>query len=91
MSFLKDVLGEFTGHHTNRDQPPPVYYPWIVEWDDRDNRWLFINQQTGERTFNYPGQGGGRGGMGSKEGMGVEVMGAGSTTKKGGKRKRATA
>jgi hypothetical protein len=31
--------------------------PWYAEWDGRDNRWLFVNQQTGERTFTYPGPG----------------------------------
>ncbi|KAH9876603.1 hypothetical protein J1614_003734 [Plenodomus biglobosus] len=37
--------------------PPPVSLPWIAEWDGRDSRWLFVNQQTGERTFTYPGPG----------------------------------
>jgi hypothetical protein len=38
-------------------QPPPVSPPWYAEWDSRENRWLFVNQQTGERTFNQPGAG----------------------------------
>lgn len=38
-----------------QQQPPPVSYPWVVEWLPQENRWLFINQQTGERTTNYPG------------------------------------
>ncbi|KAF1935735.1 hypothetical protein EJ02DRAFT_460114 [Clathrospora elynae] len=38
-------------------QPPPVSPPWFPEWDAREGRWLFINQQTGERTPNYPGPG----------------------------------
>lgn len=38
-------------------QPPPVSYPWHAEWDGRENRWVFVNQQNGERTFNYPGPG----------------------------------
>lgn len=33
---------------------PQVYPPWRVTWDDRDHRWLFINEQTGQRTFDYP-------------------------------------
>lgn len=37
--------------------PPPVSPPWYAEWDGRENRWLFVNQQSGERTFNYPGPG----------------------------------
>jgi hypothetical protein len=39
------------------NQPPPVSPPWFAEWDSRENRWLFVNQQTGERTHNYPGPG----------------------------------
>jgi len=35
---------------------PPVTSHWYAEWDGRDNRWLFANQETGERTFTYPGQ-----------------------------------
>ncbi len=52
--------------------PPPVSPPWMAEWDGRDNRWLFINQQTGERTFNYPGPGqsmGAQGGYGGNQGQ----------------------
>lgn len=37
--------------------PPPVSPPWYAEWEGREGRWLFVNQQTGERTFNYPGPG----------------------------------
>jgi hypothetical protein len=37
--------------------PPPVSPPWYAEWDGRDNRWVFVNQQSGERTFTYPGPG----------------------------------
>lgn len=38
-------------------QPPPVSPPWYAEWDSRDGRWFFVNQQTGQRTFDYPGPG----------------------------------
>jgi hypothetical protein len=66
MGFLNNLVSEFT--HTGQQQggqqssggsngPPPVSPPWIAEWDARDNRWLFVNQQTGERTFAYPGPG----------------------------------
>ncbi|KAJ4985324.1 hypothetical protein SVAN01_09175 [Stagonosporopsis vannaccii] len=37
--------------------PPPVSPPWYAEWDSRDNRWFFVNQHTGERTYQYPGPG----------------------------------
>jgi len=36
--------------------PPQVPPPWVAEWDAPDNRWIYINRQTGERTFNHPGQ-----------------------------------
>lgn len=68
MSFLNNLVNQFThsGGQQGQQQhassqggnrPPPVSPPWIVEWDGRDNRWFFINQQTGERTFTYPGPG----------------------------------
>ncbi|KAI5248994.1 hypothetical protein E4T43_01097 [Aureobasidium subglaciale] len=41
---------------------PQVPPPWRAVWDDRDNRWLFINEQNGERTFEHPGRTGGYGG-----------------------------
>jgi len=37
--------------------PPQVHPPWRAVWDDRDNRWLYINEQNGERTFEHPGHG----------------------------------
>ncbi|THX74915.1 hypothetical protein D6D05_06760 [Aureobasidium pullulans] len=40
---------------------PQVPPPWRAVWDDRDNRWLFINDQNGERTFEHPGRTGGYG------------------------------
>ena len=65
MSFLNKLVSEFTHsgeqgqqqHSGSSGQPPPVSPPWCAEWDGRDNRWLFVNQQTGERTFTYPGPG----------------------------------
>ena len=43
--------------------PPQVPYPWVAEWDERDRRWIFINRENGERTFQHPqpsyGSGGG--------------------------------
>ncbi|KAJ4377738.1 hypothetical protein N0V83_000568 [Neocucurbitaria cava] len=64
MGFLNELVSEFTGKQQHGNgisqasaSPPPVSPPWYAEWDDRDNRWLFVNQQTGERTFTYPGPG----------------------------------
>ena len=27
---------------------------WIAEWDAPDNRWFYVNQRTGERSWNRP-------------------------------------
>jgi hypothetical protein len=69
MGLLGELVSEFTHSEKSGQQhsrpstsngsrgPPPVSPPWYAEWDGRDNRWLFVNQQTGERTFTYPGPG----------------------------------
>lgn len=65
MGFFSELVSDFTGHGQSQynpqqqasSGPPPVSPPWFAEWDARDNRWFFVNQQTGERTFNYPGPG----------------------------------
>ncbi|KAL6709857.1 hypothetical protein ACN47E_000642 [Coniothyrium glycines] len=88
MGFLNNLVNEFTHqgqsshggqqqHGASSGGPPPVSPPWVAEWDGRDNRWLFLNQQTGERTFTYPGPGyaqqqgnygGAQGGYGQNQG-----------------------
>ncbi|KAK5051568.1 hypothetical protein LTR84_003220 [Exophiala bonariae] len=88
MSFLKDLIKDFTGNQKPQNEGPPGYYPpqqqygssqsyngppqqqygssqsyngpppisppWIAEWDSRDSRWLYVNRETGERTFDHP-------------------------------------
>lgn len=81
MSFLKELIEDFTGkdkaqndgppgHYPQSQQygasqayngPPPVSPPWVAEWDSRDNRWLYVNRETGERTFEHPQNQGYRG------------------------------
>jgi hypothetical protein len=39
-----------------QSQHPPLPPPWRSEWDQRDQRYVFINPQTGERTFQPPHQ-----------------------------------
>lgn len=36
---------------------PQVPYPWVARWDDRENRYIYINEQTGERSWEVPQQG----------------------------------
>lgn len=33
---------------------PRVPAPWIAEWDPQNDRWLYINRETGQRTFETP-------------------------------------
>ncbi|KAE8372534.1 hypothetical protein BDV26DRAFT_98495 [Aspergillus bertholletiae] len=40
---------------------PQVSPPWVARWDEQSQRWFYVNEQTGERTWNHPGQGGGYG------------------------------
>ena len=41
-------------HPQQASQNPPLPPPWYAEWDQRDQRWLFVNPETGQRTFNHP-------------------------------------
>lgn len=81
MSFLKELIEDFTGKDKVQNEGPPGYYPqsqqygasqtyngpppvsppWVAEWDSRDNRWLYVNRETRERTFEYPQNQGYRG------------------------------
>jgi len=42
--------------NSGRPQPPA---PWIAEWDQNENRWIYINRETGQRTHEFPQQYGG--------------------------------
>lgn len=35
-------------------QHPPLPPPWYAEWDQRDQRYVFINPQTNQRTLEHP-------------------------------------
>ena len=41
-------------HYPQAPQHPPLPPPWYSEWDAQDRRPIFINPQTGERTFEHP-------------------------------------
>lgn len=36
--------------------PPQVPHPWRAIWDPPANRYLYENEQTGQRTFEFPQQ-----------------------------------
>lgn len=60
MSFIGELLEGAIGGGGNdrRDEapmdPPYVQPPWVTRWDDEYGRWIFINEQTGERSFERP-------------------------------------
>lgn len=69
--------------HENYNGPPQVSPPWMAEWDQRDSQWIFINRETGQRTFSYQEtrqSGGGygnqqQGGYGGQQGYGQQGYG----------------
>lgn len=38
--------------------PPQPPAPWYAEWDNYQNRWVFINRETGQRSNEFPSGGG---------------------------------
>ncbi|PSS02254.1 hypothetical protein BD289DRAFT_422266 [Coniella lustricola] len=58
MSFLAEALEEFVGDKSERrdqgPQPPSVQWPWVARWDDEARSWIFVNEETGERTWERP-------------------------------------
>lgn len=79
-------------------QPPPPPNPprpWFPEWDQREGRYIFINQQTGQRSYEFPreeygGGGNSYGGYGGGQagnyggGQGGNYSGSGSGNYAGG-------
>lgn len=52
--------------YSHRPQGPPPPGPplppgWHAEWAAQEQRYIFINQYTGERSWNHPGAGQGQG------------------------------
>lgn len=66
-----------SGYGSLSSPPPPsggdLPYPWIARWDDQSQRYYYVNEQTGETTWEHPGSsygGGGYGGGGYGGGYG---------------------
>lgn len=58
MSFIGELISEVVGNHDRRDEapedPPYVQPPWVSRWDGEAGRWIFINEATGERSWERP-------------------------------------
>jgi hypothetical protein len=76
--FVEKLFDSFTGenkHHQQQQQQPSyggqqpqVPYPWVARWEDREQRYIYINEQTGERSWSPPGQSQGQGYGGERRG-----------------------
>lgn len=57
MDFLGEVISEVVGGGNRNDapnDPPYVSPPWVARWDGEAGSWIFINEATGERTWEKP-------------------------------------
>ncbi|KAK5131538.1 hypothetical protein LTR08_000865 [Meristemomyces frigidus] len=54
-------------YSSNSGPPPPpqVPYPWRAHWDERERKYIFVNEQNGERTWEFPGGYGAQSGGGN--------------------------
>ncbi|GIK00643.1 hypothetical protein Aspvir_004670 [Aspergillus viridinutans] len=46
--------GQGQGYNSGPAPPRDLPYPWVARWDDRDQRWFYVNEQTGERSWERP-------------------------------------
>ncbi|KAL2845221.1 hypothetical protein BJY01DRAFT_183657 [Aspergillus pseudoustus] len=56
--YSSSSYGGGSGYQSGPPQPPQVPYPWVARWDDRDQRWFFLNEQTGQTSWEVPSSGG---------------------------------
>lgn len=81
MSYYNEESRGYYGQNQPQSSsgPPQVPYPWVAEWDERDGRWIYINRDNGERTFQHPqpsyGGGGGYGERSYEQGYGGQGYG----------------
>lgn len=59
MDFIGEVVSEVIGNNMDRRDeapmdPPYVQPPWAARWDGEAGRWIFINEATGERSWERP-------------------------------------
>jgi hypothetical protein len=59
--FVEKLFDSFTGQDDNQrqQQPQQSQLPpgWTSQWDDREQRYLYINESTGERSWTAPQEG----------------------------------
>jgi hypothetical protein len=54
--FVEKLFDSFTGQDDNQQQQQQSQLPpgWTSQWDDREQRYLYINESTGERSWDVP-------------------------------------
>ena len=52
--FVQSVAGNYGSQQGRGQQPPPLPPPWVSRWDEASQRPIYINERTGERTFQHP-------------------------------------
>ncbi|KAK3625330.1 hypothetical protein LTR56_020495 [Elasticomyces elasticus] len=53
--FTETTTTSYGGGYGGPPPPPQVQYPWRAQWDDRERRYIVVNEQSGERTWEFPG------------------------------------
>lgn len=59
MGFFGDVISEVVGNSIDGgndapSDPPYVHPPWVARWDGEAGRWIYFNEETGERSWERP-------------------------------------
>lgn len=59
MGFFGDVISEVVGNsldggNDSPSDPPYVHPPWVARWDGEAGRWIYLNEETGERSWEKP-------------------------------------
>lgn len=72
MDFNQNIAGNFGSQQSRQgqgQQGPLLPPPWVSRWDETKQHWLYINEHTGERTFQHPqpGYGPPQSGYGSQQ------------------------
>ncbi|KAK2605632.1 hypothetical protein N8I77_008457 [Diaporthe amygdali] len=59
MGFFSEMISEVVGDavdggNDSPSDPPYVQPPWVARWDSEAGRWIFLNEETGERSWEKP-------------------------------------
>lgn len=80
-----EYVEERRDYYEGPPQPegPPLPRPWISQWSEQDRRWYYLNEATGERSWERPYGGPPGGGYGGPPGGGYGQGGYGGAPPSG--------